>query len=244
MYVDTKVGTLAHWHAREAHVTQGQNMQDAEYGQLGGVEVEESRPSRGRWTRRARLAWAVVGVIIITAVALGCVFLLRRRPRPAKTKEEYCAAFTVSSAPYPETWVGTWVDMFSPDDKNPASRRFIDLRGAEAGAPLELEISADTGTERWGRRFFPNTTVNPTLKIMSDPARRTTSFLSKIPEGSTLYPDAQNGALNFTVTNGHVNGKQVLMWNGLYDGVGGPWNNGTAPPSPCDNFWMRSTQTD
>ena len=71
-------------------------MQDAEleYGQLGGVEVEESRPARRRWTR-----WAVVGVVVVAAVAVGCVFLLRRRPRPAKTKEEYCAAFTASSAP-------------------------------------------------------------------------------------------------------------------------------------------------
>ena len=208
-------------------------MQDAEleYGQLGGVEVEESRPARRRWTR-----WAVVGVVVVAAVAVGCVFLLRRRPRPAKTKEEYCAAFTASSAPDPKTWEGTWVDMFSPDDKNPASRRFIDLRRPGAGAPLELEISADTGTERWGRRFFPNTTVNPTLKFTSDPAQRTTSFLSKIPKGSPLYADARNGALDFTVTNGHVNGKQVLMWNGLYDGVGGPWNNGR-PTSPCDNFW-------
>ena len=63
-----------------------------------------------------------------------------------------------------------------------------------------------------GTAVLPQHDGKPHLKLR--PPARTTSFLSKIPEGSPLYPDAQNGALDFTVTNGHVNGKQVLR-NGL-----------------------------
>jgi hypothetical protein len=52
------------------------------------------------------------------------------------------------------TWCGTYRDMFSPDDKNPESLRFVDE--VEGGG---LVISANTGSVKWGPRFDPKTSV-------------------------------------------------------------------------------------
>jgi hypothetical protein len=207
---------------------------DQEYGEL------DDNDARPRGCRRIA-ARSAVGLAVLVVVVVGCVFLFRGSPPPSpppRSLNEYCAAFVADSGPLrADAWEGTFEDLFSPDDKNPASRRFVDLRRAKMSGRWELEISADTGTERWGRRFFVNTTVNPCLIATEISAQRKTSFLSKIPTNAAVYPDALNGALNFTVTIGRVNGKRVFRWNGLYDGKGGPWENGIAAPSACKNFW-------
>mmetsp|Transcript_28216 Transcript_28216/g.51955 ORF Transcript_28216/g.51955 Transcript_28216/m.51955 type:complete len:553 (-) Transcript_28216:64-1722(-) len=150
-----------------------------------------------------------------------------------KTKEEYAEAFVPKESASPADWVGTWIDMFSPDDTNPASRRFVDF-DAESGT---FQVSADTGGEKWGRRFDTSTPVNPTLAATDVPHVRKTSFLSKIPEDAPIYADAKNGALEFTLVMGTAFGHKVLKWNGLYDGKGGKFGDNEVPPSDCDNFW-------
>lgn len=42
--------------------------------------------------------------------------------------------------------------------------------------------------------------------------------MSKVPPTDPLYQDAQNGALNFTLKLGTVDGHKVNMWNGVYNG--------------------------
>ena len=149
------------------------------------------------------------------------------------TKEDYAAAFIPSDSCTEADWVGTLVDMFSPDDKNPNSRRFIDL-DEESG---ELQVSADTGCEKWGRRFDKGTSVNPVLTATENSAVRKTSFLSKVPPDAPIHAEAQAGALNFSLVMGDAFGEKVIKWNGLYDGKGGTFGGNIVPPSDCDNFW-------
>lgn len=159
-----------------------------------------------------------------------------REARPdvtRKSKEEYAAAFVPAAACSQADWVGECIDMFSPDDANPDSRRFIDL-DEDSG---ELQVSADTGVERWGRRFDKSTSVNPVLAETDSPNQRKTSFLSKVPEDAPIYAAAAAGALNFTLTLGHAFGQKVMKWNGLYDGRGGKFGGNDIPASDCDNFW-------
>ena len=59
-----------------------------------------------------------------------------------------------------------------------------------------------------------------------------------MPAGDPLYEDAQNGALNFTLTLGQVLGQKIQKWNGVYDGEGGDMAGVYVPPSDCDNFWL------
>jgi hypothetical protein len=132
-----------------------------------------------------------------------------------------------------DSWIGTLVDLFSPDDKNPASRRFIDLDLATG----QLQVSADTGGEKWGRRFDKSTTVNPIITPTGTWVTCKTSFFSKVPRDAPIYQDAQAGALNFTLVIGYAFGKKVIKWNGLYDGRGGMFDGKQVPASDCDNFW-------
>ena len=63
-------------------------------------------------------------------------------------------------------------------------------------------------------------------------------FLDASPEDA-IYEYAQKGALNFTLTVGHVDdGTKVIMWNSVYDGEGGPMppDGSIAEGSDCDNF--------
>ena len=149
------------------------------------------------------------------------------------TKEHCCEDFQPFRSADVQMWTGTLVDLFSPDDVNPVSRRFIDFRNNE------LEISASTGTEKWGKKFFPHSNVNPVLTTSFSSARSTVSFLSKIPKNSPLRSYAELGALNFTLTMGTAFGRRMLRFNGLYDGHGGLWvpAGKKVPPSDCDNFW-------
>ena len=69
---------------------------------------------------------------------------------------------------------------------------------------------------------------------------RKVSFRTKVPADAPVYEEAQNGALNFTLTLGtSSDGKGCIMWNGLYDGKGGPFGGNDVPPSDCDNFWEK-----
>eukprot|EP00518_Triparma_eleuthera_P012326 CAMPEP_0182467636 /NCGR_PEP_ID=MMETSP1319-20130603/14287_1 /TAXON_ID=172717 /ORGANISM="Bolidomonas pacifica, Strain RCC208" /LENGTH=144 /DNA_ID=CAMNT_0024667743 /DNA_START=29 /DNA_END=463 /DNA_ORIENTATION=+ len=137
-------------------------------------------------------------------------------------------------------WTGIYVDKFSPDDQNcPESLRYIDVRNGE------LEISAsgtgDGCEEVWGRRFNGSDTVNPIIHPeASKLSLGKTSFISKVGEEDAMYEYAQKGALNFTLTVGHVDdGTKVIMWNSVYDGEGGPMppDGSIAEGSDCDNFW-------
>jgi diaminopropionate ammonia-lyase len=148
-------------------------------------------------------------------------------------KRTYAQAFVPMKDSTQQDWTGTLLDLFSPDDKNPNSRRFIDL-DADTG---ELQVSADTGKEKWGRRFNKETYVNPVLSATSKPHVRKTSFLSKVPTFSPLYAQAKAGALDFTLVLGTVFGKKVIKWNGLYNGRGGKFDGKDVPPCDFDNFW-------
>ena len=91
--------------------------------------------------------------------------------------EEYAKSFTPIEGDVPlADWCGELKDLFSPDDTNPDSLRFIDE--IEPGV---LSISADTGGEKWGRKFDPEGTVNPVLAETGQPSARQTNFESKIP---------------------------------------------------------------
>lgn len=149
----------------------------------------------------------------------------------SKTKEEYAAAFERLEETKEADWCGVYADMFSPDDKNPDSRRFVDLTDGK------LQVSADTGSEKWGRRFDPTTEVNPTLAVTDVGSVRKTSFKSKVPKDAPVWPQVEAGALNFTLTLGTAFGERVIKWNGLYDGKGGEFGGNMAPPTDCDNFW-------
>ena len=155
------------------------------------------------------------------------------------TKESFIQSFKPhgDDMPDPSIWIGTYRDLFSPDDTNPDSRRFIDLVGNE------MRISADTGSEQWGKRFNEATSVNPLLEpvpLSCSLVRLTVSFLSKVPLDAPVRAEAEAGALNFTVTVGEACGfPGVLMWNGLYDGKGGSFGGQDVPASDCDNFWIK-----
>merc|ERR1719401_1628692 len=105
----------------------------------------------------------------------------------------------------------------------------------------KLCISADTGSEKWGKKFNPDGSVNPQLEATDKPSQRKTNFVSKIPSDAPeeLKKQVDNGALTFTVVMGTSQGKKVLKFNGLYDGKGGPFlpAGGDAPATDCDNFW-------
>mmetsp|Transcript_110939 Transcript_110939/g.324510 ORF Transcript_110939/g.324510 Transcript_110939/m.324510 type:complete len:160 (-) Transcript_110939:102-581(-) len=152
-------------------------------------------------------------------------------PAQGRTKEDYAEAFQPLEDGPLEAWCGEYIDLFSPDDKNPDSRRFIDLRDGE------LQVSADTGGEQWGRRFHPEGLVNPVLAATDVPGVCKTSFLSKVPKDAPIYEDVLNGALDFTLTLGMAFGTKVIKWSGVYDGKGGKLGDETVPPSDCDNFW-------
>ena len=164
----------------------------------------------------------------------------RGESKPANwrgTKEEFEADFKpIVGAVEDGYWCGTLKDLFSPDDTNPDSRRFIDQ--LEFGV---LSISADTGGEKWGRKFDPTTSINPTLTEAGESNQKNVNFESKIPADAPEELKAQvaNGALRFTVTMGWSLGKKVLKWNGVYNGQGGPFlpAGGDVPASDCDNFW-------
>lgn len=153
--------------------------------------------------------------------------------------KEYCEKFTPSAASFckdVESWEGVLKDLFSPDDTCPKSTRYVDLRDGK------LEVSAsDTDANcnsTWGRRFDPTTSVNPVLIPGVQACMRNVSFISKVPADSPLYPDAQAGALNFTLTLGTAFGGKVFRWNGPYNGNGGNLNGQYVAPSSCDNFWL------
>lgn len=153
------------------------------------------------------------------------------------TKEEFRADFKAIEGPVElKDWCGAFKDLFSPDDTNPDSRRFIDE--IEPGV---LSISADTGAEKWGRKFDPTTSTNPTLTETGEACSRMTNFESKIPADAPEELKAQvaNGALTFTVTMGQSLGKKVLKWNGPYNGEGGPFlpAGGDVPANDWDNVW-------
>lgn len=154
-------------------------------------------------------------------------------PQPSTKKQELCSSFVAFQSCSDDIWEGVFKDMFSPDDKNPDSRRFIDLNRTDD----TLQVSADTGDEKWGRRFDKTTSINPIVEPSGNPCVAKISFLSKVPTDAPIYPEAQAGALNFTLVMGVALGNKVIKWNGMYDGKGGIFNGESVPPSSCDNFW-------
>mmetsp|Transcript_18513 Transcript_18513/g.34344 ORF Transcript_18513/g.34344 Transcript_18513/m.34344 type:complete len:169 (+) Transcript_18513:105-611(+) len=165
------------------------------------------------------------------------------------SKALWCSTFAPLSVIQPvETmatvWTGVYVDKFSPDDQDCSeSLRYIDIRNGE------LEISAsgtgDGCKEVWGRRFNSSDSVNPIIYPEEEGVHGLgmgkTSFITKVGEEDAMYEYAQKGALNFTLTAGHVdNGTKVIMWNSVYDGEGGPMppDGSIAEGSDCDNFWQ------
>jgi len=152
------------------------------------------------------------------------------------SKDEMKNGFVPMSGEIAQTeWVGALRDLFSPDDKNPDSRRYVDIIDGV------LSISADTGSEKWGKKFNPNESVNPVLAETGIKNARLTNFESKVPNEAPeeFKEQVKNGALAFTVTMGKFNDKRVLKWNGPYNGKGGPFfpAGGDLPASDCDNFW-------
>jgi len=159
-----------------------------------------------------------------------------------KTYAEWLGAFKPCEGQVSEQdWTGLLVDLFSPDyfsaerkpwDKNPNSRRFIDLRDGE------LQISEDLGDgSRSGRRFDPTTMANPILVSTDQPNARHISFLCKFTPGGKAYKDAQAGAFEFTGVLGTAFGEKVMKINTVYNGKGGPIEGFEAPPDEF-NFWL------
>lgn len=158
--------------------------------------------------------------------------------------KEYCAYFRTNAT---NLWTGTLKDLFSPDDTCPQSTRFID--GAIA---TQLHISAShtgpTCSESWGKRFFPSGTVDPVIyDMLPDHVNAKVSFESKIPKDAPERKYVDAGALDFSLQLGEVTvdgvRSAVIKWNGMYDGKGGPWLDGTGkeiqvPPDDCNNFWL------
>ena len=100
-------------------------------------------------------------------------------------------------------------------------------------------MSADTGTEKWGRRFFPDSSVNPVIeRSKTNPYIATTSFRSKIKSDDPVYPDVMAGALDFDLQYGEALGMRMIMWSGMYRGKGGKFGDKIMPASDCDNFWL------
>jgi hypothetical protein len=161
------------------------------------------------------------------------------------SKEEMAAKFVEwESTASVCDWCGELKDLFSPDDTNPDSRRFIDLIGQE------VCISGDTCGEKWGRKFDPESAVSPTLSYGDREALGAafktcvmhTNFASKVPRDApqAVQDEVFAGALAFTVVLGSVDGKKVLKWNGLYDGKGGHFTPAgcDVTASECDSFWV------
>ena len=192
------------------------------------------------------IAAPAVGVL---AVGFAAYYGLRLRKdmhvkaMRAKPSSEWVSAFVPWEGTSTDAdWAGALVDLYSPDymsaerkpwDTNPRSRRFVDLNGGE------LQVSEDTADGyQSGRRFFPDTAANPTLKpIAGVPNARSMSFKSKIPPDAPPYKDAQNGALDFTGELGTAFGRKVIKLNTLYNGKGGPFVGFVAPPGEY-NFWV------
>ena len=93
----------------------------------------------------------------------------------------------------------------------------------------DLHVSASDCPEtgqcngKWGRRYFPSLIVDPKVyPVVGNACMARVSFLSKVSDDSDAYLYAKNGALNFTLTLGDVDGWPSIAWNGLYNGHGGP----------------------
>ena len=219
--------------------TTGRTLPLSSYASLDELTETPLTPPK---TSCNRLSAMSISAIVATTFLITVVLIFNTVQRPAITKEQCCQHFLPASLNETSgSWEGTLIDLFSPDDINPSSRRFIDFHNNE------LEVSASTGTEKWGRRFYPDSSINPVLlqpsgKIPSSSNNvRTVSFISKISSRDTPIQRgyAEHGALNFTLTMGTVLGRRMLRFNGLYDGSGGPWvpAGEIVPPSECDNFW-------
>ena len=195
-------------------------------------------------------------IAVLVGLAAGSVF--NSPINQIAWKNQSCARFMSLSVCDEKSWVGLFRDIFSPDDQGcPHSLRYIDFNYETK----QLQVSASgTGSDckqTWGRRFNHTTPVNPIVAVSPrDQCQGEISFLSKVPKDAPVRPFAELGALNFTLSLG-CNGTQtcegptqVIRWNGMYNGKGGPWLDGKGavvqvPPSKCDNFWapLREVQS-
>mmetsp|Transcript_50996 Transcript_50996/g.136020 ORF Transcript_50996/g.136020 Transcript_50996/m.136020 type:complete len:193 (-) Transcript_50996:85-663(-) len=165
---------------------------------------------------------------------------------PPSEKPFYCQGFSEATSCTASAWVGALQDLFSPDDTCPKSTRYVEF-GNTSNYDFDglLHVSAsntdDGCNSTWGRKFHPMGSVDPVVSISGCVGK--VSFASKVPSGAPVYKYVEAGALNFTLRWGVFQGiSGYIMWNGLYDGEGGPWLSSDNAeiqvlPSDCDNFW-------
>lgn len=145
----------------------------------------------------------------------------------AAPPSDFCARFTrghdvVSCAAF-ASWTGQFDDLFSPDDTCPHSKRYIEEgNGKFPYGDFLLHVSAN-GTEAncnssWGRKFHPDTTVDPLITLSPSPAvcEARVSFASKVPKDAPVRKYVDNGALNFTLQLGSVDGRRLIKFSGMY----------------------------
>ena len=173
------------------------------------------------------------------------------------SKADYCSRFvpcTDSCSTLLRNWIGQYVDLFSPDDVCPDSRRYIEWYHMDNLLHVSANGTDEHCNSSWGRKFHPDGQVDPIVN--ADHGRACTalvSFESKVPKDAPVRPFVDKGALDFTIQLGTIpphrdgrdespKGRKVIMFSGMYRGKGGPWlaPNGTeitVPSAGCDNFW-------
>eukprot|EP00930_Biecheleria_cincta_P073837 TRINITY_DN61115_c0_g1_i1.p1 TRINITY_DN61115_c0_g1~~TRINITY_DN61115_c0_g1_i1.p1 ORF type:complete len:207 (+),score=20.39 TRINITY_DN61115_c0_g1_i1:220-840(+) len=163
---------------------------------------------------------------------------------PTGDKASYCANFKESSDCSLTGWLASWTDLFSPDDQPHGKCQHLPLRYIDSESSRTMSFSGKTVCgDTWGKRFNASTPVHPVLTVdATDACRGKVDFSSKVPADAPAQEYVRNGALQFTIIQGRVNGTRVLKFNGLYDGRGGPWLNDEGkhvqvPTSDCDNIW-------
>jgi hypothetical protein len=139
----------------------------------------------------------------------------------------WCANFNESTGNI--TWNAVYKDLFSPDSSVPNVYKFVEM-GNSNNYKFDnaYHMNEMTPTGVWGKKWDQNSTVDPQITNITTNTGKT-SFESKVPKSDVNRKNVDNGALNFTVTYGMVTEgnttTKVMRWNGMYDGMGGPWVN-------------------
>ena len=227
---------------------------DVGFAAVVGLTIAAGVPFGVRVSHRAKPHHLRLAIgLILLAIGGSALSKVVVAAAAAGAPSSFCARFERGSDPRScasfASWMGSFVDLFSPDDTCPLSRRYIERGdGLPPYGDSRLHVSAN-GTDvhcnsSWGRKFHPEIPVDPVVILSPPPllCEARVSFASKVPENAPVRKYVDNGALDFRLQLGTVDGRRVLMFSGMYEGRGGPWlgKDGkeiTMPPSECDNFW-------
>jgi len=150
------------------------------------------------------------------------------------TQSASCSAFKKSFSCSAADWAGAYLDVFTTDGTCASNSRSI----LQIGSVLASGHQGCDGAQG----FVYDSMHAPLIRLSSDSCTAKVSYRDEFPDSSPFYSLAQSHALDFTITLGSIDDWKVIMWNGPYDGVGGPWLDGSSVgPAGCNNFWSATS---